>query len=46
MYKLKISVPTTQLGWDSILFHLISFCYEIAERKVTTQPRRKTPDKL
>ena len=46
MYRLKISVPTTQLGQDSTLFQLSSFCCEIEGGKVTTHTRKNTPDKL
>ena len=46
MYRLRIYVPTTQLGWDSILFQLSSFCYEIEGGKVTSHIRKKTLDQL
>ena len=46
MYKLKIYVPTVQLGQDSTLFHLSSFCCEIEGGKVIAHTRKNTPNKL
>lgn len=46
MYRLRILVPTAQLGQDLILFHLRYFCYEMEGRKVIVHTRKKTPNSL